>query len=210
MENRQVTVLAAILLAVTATCSSYSAASGQSTVASEHKADENLSSDQLLINRWYYEGCLTGCSRGYIIGYSVGRSKANKDRATIQSPPDSLTSWPECRYQKAIENELNDILSNEPREKSSVSQLEQSEPRYISSPRQLPIRRAGIYSAFHTAVHDGFEAGYNAQAGYTSRPDLFGEANKSLQKFTETHPSHLPKKVESDLIWSNRIVPGEG
>jgi hypothetical protein len=147
--------------------------------------------DPTLVNRWYYEGCLTGCAQGYLLGYLIGRHQATDPRVK-QSVKDYVTDW-QGAITKEIQLELDDILSNEVRPASG--DLPQSPPRVISTPQQLPIRHAGIYSTFHAAVHDGFKDGYIGKDGAQ-----ITETNKYLERYAASHTPTLPEGLAKRLV----------
>jgi hypothetical protein len=153
---------------------------------------EQLDADS--VNKWYYEGCLTGCSHGFMTGFSLGQIKKRK---AAYNPSGA---WPVGTYTSSIQKDLDDILSNEPR---PYRQNEHPEvpPRVISTSEQLPIRHAGIYSTFYAAVHDGFVAAYSSE----QKQDLVKETNKYLERYAASHASGLPPSVADKLLQQEHV-----
>jgi len=155
--------------------------------------------DFSLVNRWYFEGCLTGCARGYIVGYLIGCDQAGDARRKKATLADTTADWPQGKLTREIQTELDDILSNEERSKPDDG-FPQPLPRVISSPQQLPIRHAGIYSTFHAAVHDGFKDGY-----LTQKPDHIGETNNYLKRYAASHAPDLPEGVAKEILRQHMV-----
>ncbi len=156
------------------------------------------------INRWYYEGCLTGCGRGYMVGYLIGSSQTKEAR---QKDPGmiSLTTaaWPQGNITREIQTELDEILSNE--KQSQVNgQYPHPLPRVIATVEQLPIRHAGIYTTFHAAVHDGFRAGHaDVKSNWSYRTNAY------LQLYALNHKPDLQSDVAKEILHKHLLYPIE-
>ncbi len=174
-----------------------SAESNSFTVLSgfdERKTDAQP--DSSLVNRWYYEGCLTGCANGYLIGYCIGQDEGRDARRQQRSAQSgAVADWPQGKMTREIQTVLDEILSNEARLEEVVIQHPLPQPRLISTPQQLPIRHAGIYSTFHAAVHDGFRDGY-----VTDKASYIDETNKYLKLYAESHKTSLPDGIAKEIL----------
>jgi hypothetical protein len=163
--------------------------------------------DSSLVNRWYFEGCLTGCASGYFVGLWIGREQATDSRRKQSAPDGPVPDWPRPQGRKSeiemkeIQAQLDDILSNEVRQPSNG--FPEPLPRVISNPQQLPVRHAGIYSTFHAAVHDGVKDGYISEKPGSP----FVETNKYLKNYAATHPPGLPPGVANEILQQHMVVP---
>jgi hypothetical protein len=153
--------------------------------------------DPPLINRWYYEGCLTGCSHGFELGFAFGADQRRRGGISFL-PEGPVLDWPES-LRTTIDRELEDILSNEPREVDHYSHP-QPDPRVIATARQLPIRHAGIYSTYYKAVRDGYSTGTHGRAS-----DLIIETNKYLDNYALTNKPNIDPKLAKGILFKHRV-----